>query len=70
MLKKIELKKKDILQKVKINNFNLDMQIDTGCEVTLIPKYSWERIGKPTLRLHNTTRQLTRKPISFKGKAN
>ena len=35
-------KKKDIILKVKINNFDLDMQMDTGNEVTLIPKYFWE----------------------------
>ena len=35
---------------VKINNFDLDIQMDTGSEVTLIPKNFWERIGKPTLR--------------------
>ena len=38
MLKKIEQKKKDIILKAKINNFYLDMQMDTGSEVTLIPK--------------------------------
>ena len=26
------------------------MQMDTGSEVTLIPRNFWERIGKPTLR--------------------
>ena len=31
-------KKEDIIQKVKTNNFDLDMQMDTGSEVTLIPK--------------------------------
>ena len=46
----MELKKKDIIQKVKISNFDLDMQMDTGSEVTLIPRNFWKRIGKPTLR--------------------
>ena len=41
---------KNIILKVKINNFDLDMQMDTGSDVTLIPKNFWERIGKPTLR--------------------
>ena len=35
-VEKIEQKKKDIILKVKINNFDLDIQIDTGCEVTLM----------------------------------
>ena len=37
-VEKIEQKKKDIMSKVKINNFDLDMQMDTGREVTLIPR--------------------------------
>ena len=49
-VEKIEQKKKDIIVKIKINNFNLDMQMDTGSEVTLIAKNFWECIGKPTLR--------------------
>ena len=48
--KKIEQKKKDIILKVKINNFDLDMQMDTGSEITVIPKNYWECIGKPTLQ--------------------
>ena len=47
---KIEQKKKDITLKVKINNLDLDMQIDTGREVTLIPINFWERTGKSTLQ--------------------
>ena len=46
-VEKIE-KKKDIILKVKINNFDMDTQIDTGSEVTLIPRNFWECIGKPT----------------------
>ena len=38
----------DIILKVKINNFDLDMQIDTGSEVTVIARNFWEHIGKPT----------------------
>ena len=49
-LEKIEQKKKDIILKVRINNFDLDMQIDTGSEVTLMTRNFRERIGKPTLR--------------------
>ena len=49
-VEKIEQKKKDILLKVKMNNFDLDMQMDKGSEETLITKSFWERIGKPTLR--------------------
>ena len=37
-VEKIEQNKKDIILKVKINNLNLDMQMDTGSEVMLIPK--------------------------------
>ena len=37
-VEKIERKKKDIIIKVKVNNFDLDMQMDTGSEQTLIPK--------------------------------
>ena len=37
-VEKIEQKKKDIIVKVKINNFDLDMQMSTGSEVTLVPK--------------------------------
>ena len=39
-VEKIEQKKKDIILKVKINNFDLDMQMDTSSEVMLIPKLS------------------------------
>ena len=49
-VEEIEQKKKDIMSKVKINNFDLDMQMDTGSEVTLIPRNFWEHIRKPTLR--------------------
>ena len=49
-LEKNGTKKKDIILKVKINNFDLDMQMDTGSEVTLTPRNFWERFGKPTLR--------------------
>ena len=48
-VEKIEQKKKDIILKVKINNFDLDIQMDTSSEVMLIPRSFWERIGKPTL---------------------
>ena len=41
---------KNIILKVTINNFDLDIQIDTNCEVTLIPKKFRESTGKPTLR--------------------
>ena len=44
---KIEQKKKDLILKVKINDFDLDMQMSTCSEVT---KYFWKRIGEPTLR--------------------
>ena len=37
IVEKIE-QKKDIILKVKIRKFDLDMQMDTGSEVTLIPK--------------------------------
>ena len=47
--RKIEQKKKDIILKVKINNFDLDTQMDTGSEVTLKAKNFWEPIGKRTL---------------------
>ena len=49
-VKKFEQKKKDTILKVKINNFDLDMQMDTGSEIMLIPRNLWERIGKPTLQ--------------------
>ena len=49
-VEKIEQKNKDIILKIKINNFDLDMQMVTGSEVTLIPKNFWECFGKPTLR--------------------
>ena len=39
--------KKDIIKKVKIKNFDLDMQMDTSSEAALIPKNFWEHIGKP-----------------------
>ena len=35
-IEKVEQKKKDIIQKVKINNFDSDLQMYTGSEVTLI----------------------------------
>ena len=35
-VEKIEQKKKDIILKVKINKFDLDMQMNTGSEVTFI----------------------------------
>ena len=40
-VEKIEQKKKDIILKVKIDNFDLDIQMDTGSEVALIPKKLW-----------------------------
>ena len=49
-VEKIEQKKKDCILKVKIYNFSLNMQKDTGSKVTLMPKEFWERIGKPNLR--------------------
>ena len=52
MLEKLNRRKKDIMLKVKIS-FDSDMQTDTGSEVTLIPKYFLECIGKPTLRTSN-----------------
>ena len=48
-VEKTEQKKKDIILKVKINNFDLYMQMDIGSGVTLIPRNFWERIGKPIL---------------------
>ena len=48
-VEKIEQKKKDIL-KVKINNFDLDIQMATDTAVTLLPKHFWGRVGKPSLR--------------------
>ena len=39
-VEKIEQKKKDIILKVRLNNFDLDMQMDTASEVTLIPRNS------------------------------
>ena len=47
---KIEQKTKDIVLKIKINNFDLDFQIDTGSEVMLKLRNFWEGIGNPTLR--------------------
>ena len=38
VVEKIERKKKDIILKVKINNFDVDIQMDTNSEVTLIRK--------------------------------
>ena len=35
---------------IKLNGISLPMQVDTGSEVTLIPKNFWERIGKPKLK--------------------
>jgi len=35
---------------VVIGNTSIDMQIDTGSEVTIIPKNFWESLGKPPLR--------------------
>ena len=42
--------KKDIILEVKIDDFDLDMQMDTGSEVTLIIRNFWEPSGKPTFR--------------------
>ena len=42
---------KDIILKVKINNFDLDMQMDTGTAVTFIPGNFCEPIRKPTLQM-------------------
>ena len=39
-------KKKDIILKVKINNFDLEMQMDTGSEVPLLPKNSGNALTK------------------------
>ena len=39
-----------MILKVKINTFNLDMQMDTSSEVRLIPKDLWEWIGEHILR--------------------
>ena len=44
-VEKIEQKKKDIILKVKINNFDLD----TVSKIMLIPRNFWECIGKPAL---------------------
>ena len=49
-IEKIDQKKKGIILKVKTNTFHLDMPMDTGSEVTLIPRNFWERTGKPILR--------------------
>ena len=50
---------KDIILKVKINNFDLDVQMDTGSEVSLILRNFWERIGK----VNFTKEQFTTPPI-------
>ena len=52
-VEKIEQKKKDIILKVKINNFDLDMPMDASSKVALIPRNFWEHIGKPTLRKYS-----------------
>ena len=49
-VEKSEQKKKNIILKDKIDNFDLDIQMDTGSEVMLIPRNFWERIGKLTLQ--------------------
>ena len=41
---------KNIILKVTINNFDLDIQMDTGSEAIIISINFWERFGKPTLR--------------------
>ena len=66
-IEKIEQKKKDIILKVKINNFDLDMQMDTGSEVTLIPKIFWEHIGK---KANFMKKQFATPPISRVGQKN
>lgn len=35
---------------IKILNLSVNMQIDTGSEVTIIPRNFWEEMGKPKLR--------------------
>ena len=45
-VEKIEQKEKDFI----LYNFDLDRQMDTSSEVTLIPRNFWERIGKSILR--------------------
>ena len=57
-----------IKQKKKDNNFDLDMQMDTRSEVTLIPGNFWEHIGKPTLRKSSLLiRQFDRSVIKILG---
>ena len=57
-IEKNELKKKDIL-KVKINNFNLDMQMNTGSEVTL---YTNKFLGRHW-KANFTKEQFTTPPV-------
>nr|XP_047142341.1 uncharacterized protein K02A2.6-like [Hydra vulgaris] len=35
---------------VKINDYNIKMQVDTGSQVTIIPKNFWELMSKPKLQ--------------------
>ena len=64
----MEQKKKDIILKVKINNIDLDTQMDVGSEVTFIPSHFWERIGKLTLRKSSLLlRQFDRSDIKTLG---
>ena len=35
---------------VKINDYNMKMQVDTGSQVTIIPKNFWELMSKPKLQ--------------------
>jgi len=35
---------------VKLNEIPFDMQVDTGSDVTLIPKNFWQHMGKPKLK--------------------
>lgn len=34
---------------MKLNGVNMNMQLDTGSYVTLIPKNIWEEMGEPKL---------------------
>lgn len=38
---------------VKLNRVTLLMQVDTGSDVTLIPRNFWERMGRPKLKKSN-----------------
>ena len=56
-VEKLNKRKKTFIIKVEINNFDLDMQMDTDREVTFLPKNIWEYIAKPTLQKRKFTTQ-------------